>query len=757
MFCPQAALDTLEAKLPYKLWQHQRDAYSYAWNKRTLGHGALWDMFMGAGKTPNTAVFLASIPTNRPHLIIGPLNSFDTWRKHLVHLFGPEEVHIYHGSDRDNSVNVQKLCAARVILTTYGLIRTHASAKGLISGDVASEKKPPVNLCMIPFDSIVMDEVQEIKNGLGSGARGKATKIGSAVYGLIRETKAEFVLALTGTPVDNRIMELGAIAVALASCGGRDPSRLSFGNRQTWATLSKEHDDGSAEMARIATIRHLTSQFSFHVGRGDAVNMPSLPPLIETTVPVDMSKRQLQITAELFNEGKKIAAGYAGMASQEKFSARSRLLSILLKMRQVCDAPWLIDKGPAIVDDSPKLKDAVEKLRKAVVDDGESVLVFVNWLEIQSNIVDLIREAIPGQEPLVYNGSTSDSERQVVLDLFMGSDPHHRVLVSTLKAGNSSLNLFKASKVIILGPWYSTGPERQAVCRAHRQGQTRPVTAWRYLTSGKTAETWIRGIQMRKTKNVVHAVNADTDLSTYDWEGDKPTFQEVLDFFDTGAETARQALLQVQAQAQAKVQALLQAQAHAKVQPQPTPAVTTTASLASTAQPLVRTAASLGSTAQPLVRPSASFGFTAQPMVRQAASLASTVQPFRPAASLASTFQPLARAAVPVTSIRPVTPHQQSRAVIPPQQPQTRVPVITSTPSRSANIHTLSSPHTAGLIRPSVKFLTTSQHRDAIKASRPRQSEHVLRLKKTLAKQQEERRRQFVAQQRSAHPVYHRP
>jgi SNF2 family DNA or RNA helicase len=365
-----------------------------------------------------------------------------TWRAELARFRPDLRVGVYHGPARKLDES------ADVTLTTYAILR-------LDSEDLSRRH----------FEVAVLDEAQAIKNPDSQVAR--------AAFAL----DAEFRLAMTGTPVENRLDELWSL-MHFANRG------LLGGRREFDAELGRPIADGvpGAAQALRQRIR------PFVLRRRKAEVAPELPPRSEATLPITLDERERGLyDAVRAATQSELLAALAGDGTQKLNVMKA--LEALLRLRQAACHPALLPGQRAAT--SSKVQALVDALLTAA-DDGHKALVFSQW----TSLLDLIEPVLEqtGIPFLRLDGSTRD--RAAVVDAFQ-SEAGPPVMLISLKAGGTGLTLTAADHVFLCDPWWNPAVEDQAADRTHRIGQERPVMIYRLVATG-TVEERILELQQRK-------------------------------------------------------------------------------------------------------------------------------------------------------------------------------------------------------------------------------------------------------------------
>jgi superfamily II DNA or RNA helicase len=427
---PSAKLpDDLDAELR----TYQRAGVDWMCALRDAGLGALLADDMGLGKTLQT---LCSIRGRT--LVVCPTSVLPNWASEAARFRPGLRVATYHGPNRKLDA------AADVTLTTYALLRLDAEA-----------------LTAIEWDTVVLDEAQNVKNPESQAAR--------AAHRL----QAGFRVALTGTPVENRLDELWS------QFHFTNPGLLG-GRRDFEERVAKPISAGDDEAARRLRARIRP----FLLRRLKREVAPELPPRTEIVL-----HAELRPDEQALYDALRAATQQEVVSKLDAGGSVLAALEALLRLRQASCHPALVPGQQA--DGSSKLDVLLENLEEAV-SEGHKALVFSQWTSFLDLIEPQLRDAaIPFSR---LDGSTRD-RAGVVNDFQREEGPP--VLLLSLKAGGTGLNLTAADHVFILDPWWNPAVEDQAADRAHRIGQDRPVMVHRLVARG-TVEERILELQERK-------------------------------------------------------------------------------------------------------------------------------------------------------------------------------------------------------------------------------------------------------------------
>ncbi len=403
---------------------------------------------MGLGKTLQViALHLHRVAAGRgPTLVICPTSLLGNWERE-VRRFAPTTVtRRHHGPAR----SLAELAPDELVVTSYGVARMDADV-----------------LSTAGFSLVVADEAQHAKNPQTATARALRTIGGPAR------------LALTGTPVENRLSDLWSI-LDWTTPGLLGPFERFV--RTVASPVERNRDPVVTERLTLTT-----RPFLLRRRKTDPGVAPDLPPRTITDVAVPLTQEQTTLYEAEVREA------MAAIANEEGFARQGLVLRLLTVLKQICNHPaqYLHQAGP-LAGRSGKLA-ALEELVDVIVAEGESVLVFSQFVECLS-LVEARLEYL-GVPCLFLHGKVGAKRRTEMVDSFQaGKVP---VLLLSLKAGGVGLNLTKATHVVHYDRWWNPAVEDQATDRAHRIGQDRPVQVHRLIAEG-TLEDHIASLIERK-------------------------------------------------------------------------------------------------------------------------------------------------------------------------------------------------------------------------------------------------------------------
>ena len=425
------------------LRDYQRRGVAWLQSMSELGLGALLADDMGLGKTLQTISLLAGRDGDQPHLVVCPTSVVGNWERELARFAPYLPVIRHHGVQRPTMVEDFK--PGSVAITSYGLLRRDASL-----------------LTDVSWDVVVLDEAQQIKNHAAQAARAA------------KRLPATTRVALTGTPVENRLSELWSI--------------MDFTNPGLLGPFSRFKDRYAVPIERwrepdaAATLRRIAAPFMLRRVKTDRTVAADLPPKIESTVTCTLTREQ----ATLYQATVKTLLDDEGLG--EGFTRQGRVLKLLTALKQICNHPaqYLGEPGP-LRGRSGKLARATEMLAEVVASD-ERALIFTQYREMGELLAKHVATALHLPKVPFLHGGVDRKARDALVEAFQTDDTAPPLLIVSLKAGGTGLNLTRASHVLHYDRWWNPAVEDQATDRAHRIGQTATVNVHKLVTGGTLEE-----------------------------------------------------------------------------------------------------------------------------------------------------------------------------------------------------------------------------------------------------------------------------
>lgn len=446
-----------------ELRPYQFAGYQWMHFLEETGWGGILADDMGLGKTLQTLSFLQQYLNNKPDalfLVVCPTSLIYNWENELRKFTPDMSYLIHHGPQR--SMNLEQFTSVNLVITTYGTLRS----------DIRW-------LTNLTFDYAVLDESQAIKNPLSQVSRAA----------LLLNAKNR--MALSGTPVQNNTFDL------YAQINFLNPGML--GSMEFFRNEFANPIDKFQEQDAKDNLRKLIHPFLLRRTKEQVA--PDLPDKTETVLYCEMGAQQRKIYESYRNSFRTKILGEI----EERGLERSQLsvLTGLMKLRQICDSPAILNEDPPFENHSVKIKELVRELTENT--GHHKALIFSQFL----GMLSLIRRELEQLNiPYVYfDGSTSTSERERAIQKFQKEDSC-RVFLISLKAGGVGLNLTAADYVYIVDPWWNPAVEQQAIDRTHRIGQTKNIFAYRLICKN-TIEEKILLLQERKLTLVKDLIGDD--------------------------------------------------------------------------------------------------------------------------------------------------------------------------------------------------------------------------------------------------------
>jgi len=441
---------------------YQVRGYSWMYKNLEIGFGCILADDMGLGKTLQVIAFLLKMHeegklAEKKALVVMPAGLLCNWQVEIKKFAPDLTFFAYHGGSRD----LEKF-HADVLLTTYATFRKDY--------DDLNERE---------WQVIVIDEAQNIKNADSEQSR------------LLRRMRAPMKIAMSGTPVENRLMEFWTI-MDFAN-RGFFPSAAEF--REKFETpIQKMGNEKVAE-----TFRKITAPFMLRRLKTDKSIISDLPDKIIQDEYAELTKPQAalyQKTLEHFMQELEMEQALSEKANDAHalFKRKGIILQMILALKQICNHPATFLKGAAAASQEKVAEPALSSgkmqmlldLLTSIQEQGEKTLIFTQFAEMGFLLEKTITEEL-GLRTHFYHGGCSQTQRTSMIEDFQ-KNPECKVLILSLKAGGTGLNLTAASQVIHYDLWWNPAIEAQATDRAFRIGQTRNVQVHRFITKGTFEE-----------------------------------------------------------------------------------------------------------------------------------------------------------------------------------------------------------------------------------------------------------------------------
>ena len=453
---------TVPETLKGELRPYQQTGLKWLWTNVSKGFGVCMADDMGLGKTIQIISLILKLKEDnqlqKPVLVICPTTLIGNWMKELQ-MFAPSlDAVVYHGAERQLDVKHD------IILTTYAIMRI----------DVDELKKHN-------WGMIIVDEAQNIKNP------------DTAQTIAIKMLKADIKVAMTGTPVENRLTELWSI--------------FDFINRGYLGTL-KEFQKSYAipierfkETSRAAKLRMSVSPFVLRRLKTDKNVISDLPEKMVLNEYCYLSKPQAVLYEKTLNEMMEKISGFTGI------NRRGNIFKLITALKQICNHPYQFLKGGDISRELSGKMDKCISTVESILEHGEKTLIFTQYKEMGDILCKIIADEC-NTEPLFFHGSLTVPQREQLIEKFQ-TDPECKIMILSLKAGGTGLNLTSATNVIHYDLWWNPAVEEQATDRTYRIGQDKNVMVHRMITLGTFEE---KIDEMLKSKKEL------ADLAVYEGE-----------------------------------------------------------------------------------------------------------------------------------------------------------------------------------------------------------------------------------------------
>lgn len=435
----------LEVEVPKdltgELRPYQNTGLKWLWTNVAKGFGCCMADDMGLGKTIQVISLILKLKEEnklkKPVLVVCPTTLMGNWMKELE-MFSPSlKAAIYHGSERKLDVKND------IILTTYAIMRI----------DIEELKKEAWSI-------VVVDEAQNIKNP------------DTAQTLAVKSIKSDFKIAMTGTPVENRLTELWSI--------------FDFINRGYLGSL-REFQKSYAipierfkETSRAGKLKMSVSPFVLRRLKTDKNVISDLPEKLVLNEYCYLSKSQAILYEKTLNEMMQKISGFTGV------NRRGNIFKLITALKQICNHPHqFLKAGEMGKELSGKMEKCISLVQN-IIDNDEKTLIFTQYKEMGDILTKVILEEC-NIEPLFFHGSLNVTQREKLIEEFQ-TNPETKVMILSLKAGGTGLNLTSATNVIHYDLWWNPAVEDQATDRTYRIGQEKNVMVHRLITLGTFEE-----------------------------------------------------------------------------------------------------------------------------------------------------------------------------------------------------------------------------------------------------------------------------
>lgn len=432
--------------LQAELRPYQHIGYQWLYKNSKTGFGSIIADDMGLGKTIQVISVILKLKSENKlrknkGLIVVPTTLLTNWTEEILKFAPSLKSFVYHGSTRKLDMD-----NADVVITTYGIIRSDIQ--------VFSKKK---------WALLVIDEAQNIKNPATSQARA------------VKKLKSPIKIAMTGTPVENRLREYWSI--------------FDFVNKKYLGSLKYFNNEFAQpieidrNLDKLDSFKAITSPFIIRREKTDKKVISDLPDKIQNDKYVKLTKDQ---TALYQNVVDNMLADLKTINKDDKMKRRGAVLKLMTALKQICNHPAQFlkkdDFNPELSGKSMMLLNLLEK----IYEHNEKVLIFTQYKEMGKILEKIIYQAF-NTEPLFLHGGTPRKQRDTMVSDFQNK-PHIKTFILSIKAGGTGLNLTAASNVIHYDLWWNPAVENQATDRTFRIGQKKNVMVYRMITKNSFEE-----------------------------------------------------------------------------------------------------------------------------------------------------------------------------------------------------------------------------------------------------------------------------
>ncbi|HIK09422.1 MAG TPA: DEAD/DEAH box helicase [Oscillatoriaceae cyanobacterium M33_DOE_052] len=437
---------TLQGTLrPYQLRGVSWLAFLESW-----GLGACLADDMGLGKTVELIAFLLHLQEQQtleaPFLLVCPTSVLTNWEREVKRFAPNLKVIVHHGDKRPKGKDFSKAVEGQdLVITSYPLVYR----------DIKS-------LQTVSWQGLVLDEAQNIKN-----SQAKQSKA-------IREVDASFRVALTGTPVENRLLELWSIMDFLnpGYLGARPVFQQQFGTR------IEKYGDPEA----LQNLRLLVRPFILRRLKTDKTIIQDLPEKQEMPVFCGLTAEQAALYQKVVDES------LAEVDAAEGIQRHGVILALLTKLKQICNHPAHFLKEDSFGNKARSRKlQRLEEMLEELLSEGDRALIFTQFAELGKLLQPYLEQKLNREISFLYGG-TRKKQREDMIDRFQHDPFGPPIMILSLKAGGVGLNLTRANHVFHFDRWWNPAVENQATDRVFRIGQTRNVQVHKFVCTGTLEE-----------------------------------------------------------------------------------------------------------------------------------------------------------------------------------------------------------------------------------------------------------------------------
>ncbi|MCW3807216.1 DEAD/DEAH box helicase [Plebeiibacterium marinum] len=433
------------AELNATLRPYQERGYQWLYNNSKVGFGSIIADDMGLGKTLQVISLLLQFKNEgrfekKKALIVVPTTLITNWQKEIER-FAPQLLpHIYHGAKREFKTD-----GCDLVITSYGMLRSDAS-----------------KFQKVKWELVAIDEAQNIKNP------------GTEQTKAVKKLKADVKIAMSGTPVENRLSEYWSLFdfVNKGYLGSAKFFKKAFAS-------PIENDNNGEQLERF---RKITEPFILRRLKTDKSIISDLPEKIEHDCFIELAKEQTALYQNVVDSMMETLEN----TEEDSIERKGLVLKMMTALKQVCNHPsQFLKKEDDRVELSGKTEMLIQLLR-SICESDEKVLIFTQYKEMGQILVRIL-ENVFDNKPLFLHGGVSRQKRDEMVEAFQ-TKKHKKIFILSIKAGGTGLNLTAANHVVHYDLWWNPAVEAQATDRAFRIGQQKNVLVHRMISKGTFEE-----------------------------------------------------------------------------------------------------------------------------------------------------------------------------------------------------------------------------------------------------------------------------
>lgn len=459
---------------PYQQW-----GMSWMIHLRRWGIGACLADDMGLGKTIQFLAYLAYCKEKKwveqPFLLVCPTSVLGNWQKEIQRFVPSLSVHIHHGPDRLTGEDLKREAKRHdLVITTYSLIQRDYEV-----------------LTEVFWDGVALDEAQHIKNMASIQTRA------------IRQLSCHHRIALTGTPIENRLNELWSILDFL--------NRGFLGTETIFRRQFVQPIEKGGNRQRLDTLKRLVNPFILRRSKTDPSVIQDLPEKIEKKEYCYLTPEQAILYEKVVEDLLNKEGGRSGM------ERKGMILAAIAKLKQICDHPSLYLRENVLQAKRSGKMMRLRELMEEMINEGDRILLFTQFAQMGHLLKRELESQWGFSVPFLYGGLTRNQRDDMINEFQEGKGSP--IFLLSLKAGGIGLNLTRANRVIHFDRWWNPAVENQATDRAFRIGQTKTVHVHKMVCLG-TIEEKI-DLMIERKKELVSDIMGQseawiTELSTHD-------------------------------------------------------------------------------------------------------------------------------------------------------------------------------------------------------------------------------------------------